>query len=103
MTDARRLDKTAMRRRGRELRALLNQWDPIGVMGPDTPPGDTEYDDLLWPLLRLLEKGASAGDLAEFLQRKLNDDYGLTPGPAAISQVAKRIKHWHDSAWAHTV
>jgi len=47
-----KLDKQALRQRGQQLRALLNEWDPIGV-GPDGPKD--EYDCLLWPVMRQLE------------------------------------------------
>jgi hypothetical protein len=102
MADARKLEQDAMRQRGRELRALLNQWDPIGVMGPEAPPDDTEYDDLLWPLMRLLEGGASAADLDEHLRRKLDSDYGFTPNPTEVQRVARRIKEWFDQKWINT-
>jgi hypothetical protein len=100
MTDSRRLDKNAMRQRGRELRALLNEWDPIGVMGDEAPPGDTEYDDLLWPLMRLLESAASESDIGIWLARKLEADYGFTPEPGKLSVFASRVKGWYEQSWA---
>jgi hypothetical protein len=97
-----KLDKVQLRQRGRELRALLNEWDPIGVMGPEALLGDTEYDDLLWPLMRLLEGGASAEELDEYLRRKLDEDYGFTPNAADVKHVARRVKDWFDASWADT-
>jgi len=100
MTDPRRLDKASMRQRGRELRALLNEWDPIGVMGDEASPGDTEYDDLLWPVMRLLEEGASAADIETWLARKLETDYGFKPEQGPLSLFASRAKAWYEQAWA---
>jgi hypothetical protein len=102
MTEMRRVDKTSMRQRGRELRALLNEWDPIGVMGDDSSPADTEYDDLLWPLMRLLEDDAPVSALADSLFHKLDEDYGLDPNRHEITAVAARVKDWFETKWANT-
>ena len=65
----RKLSKSEMRQRGRELRAMLNEWDPIGVSGL----GDAtdEYDCLLWPLMRMLEENSSVEVLAAYLTTEL--------------------------------
>ena len=102
MVSERKLEKTAMRQRGRELRAILNEWDPIGVMGPDAKPGDDEYDDLLWPVMRLLEGGASAGDLARYLVKKLDEDYGLNVGESKLQGVSSSIKEWFERNWPNS-
>jgi hypothetical protein len=99
VTIERTLDKDAMRRRGRELRALLNEWDPIGIIGPSGP--DDEYDCLLWPLMRLLERGVSQENIAEYLGRELNEHFGLSI-PADTPQFAGRVKAWYETTWAGT-
>ena len=83
-------------------RILLDEWDPIGVMSPDASPGDNEYDDLLWPLMRLLETGATARDLFVFVRNKLTEDYGIDPDEADLDQIAGRVKDWFENNWAGT-
>jgi hypothetical protein len=100
VTAERTLDKEAMRRRGRELRALLNEWDPIGVIGEHGP--DDEYDCLLWPLMRLLEGGASVRDLTDYLQQEFTDHFGLSAAPQGSLQFAEQAKCWYEGSWAGT-
>ena len=66
------------------------------------PPGDTEYDDLLWPLMRLLEEDASADDLEGFLHTKLERDYDLRPDPSDLRRIARQIKEWFATGWPNT-
>jgi hypothetical protein len=94
------LDKSRMRQRGRELRALLNEWDPIGVVA-DGGPTD-EYDCLLWPLMRLLEQDATPRDIASFLKGELKGHFGLGPFVRRPMAFAERAKAWFDHGWADT-
>jgi hypothetical protein len=91
----RKLQKTALRQRERELRALLNEWDPIGLV-PDAP--DDEYDCLIWPILRRLEDGVPAEALVAFLATQLEDHFGLQPDAANVAAFAERAKQWFDAA-----
>ncbi len=43
----------------------MSQWDPIGVQ--DEPNAADEYDGYLGDILTLLERGASADELATYL------------------------------------
>jgi hypothetical protein len=99
VADDRRLDKQAIRQRGRELRTLLVEWDPIGVMGPDGAPED-EYDCMLWPLMRLLEAGGSATDLSQHLMNELQEHFGQPTEPRDVEPFASRAKAWFDDKWA---
>ena len=49
------LSKEQSRVRWAELRRLLCEWDPIGVMDDPEWPRD-EYDCMIGPVLRLLEE-----------------------------------------------
>jgi hypothetical protein len=71
------------------LRALLNERDPIGVRDEGDGPDD-EYDCILVGLLGQLERGASANDLATYLQQLFRDHFGLT-GPGYPIWWAERI------------
>ena len=73
------------------LRALLNSWDPIGIMQHGAPRD--EYDCLIAPVLDLLEAGADAEGIARFLRAELGEHFGLDPGrrAAGIALVSSRI------------
>ena len=77
-----------------ELRALLNEWDPIGVMGePDWPPN--EYDELIDPIRERLDRGASAGELEIFLEQHVRDHIGLESDVDRESRLAARLVEWY--------
>lgn len=57
------------------VRALLNGWDPIGVVRAGGP--EDEYDCLIAPILDRLVRGTSPGDLAAFLRHELDEHFGL--------------------------
>jgi hypothetical protein len=58
-----KLSKEKSRWRRAEIRGLLNEWDPIGIIGgPDSP--EDEYDCLARPLLRLMERESSKAEIA---------------------------------------
>jgi hypothetical protein len=68
------------------VRAVLVAWDPLSVFYPLRPGDDTidgirdEYDDLALPLLGRLQRGESSAEIAGFIERMLDEDYGLGPG-----------------------
>ena len=77
-----------------ELRGLLNEWDPIGVMTePDWPA--TEYDDLVDPLRERLDGGATAGELEVFLEEHVRDHIGVDPDVDRESRLAARLVEWY--------
>ena len=89
-----KLDKQALRQRGRELRALLVEWNPLGV-GPDGPRD--EYDCLLWPVMRKLEAAASPDELTAFLAAELEGHFGAPGDAEGIAKFVARAR-----AWFHT-
>jgi hypothetical protein len=85
------------RRAQRELRGLLNEWDPIGVFDPDyeddgSGPVD-EYDCIRDPRISHLLRGDSRSDIAEFLRDELTGHFGLEPW-LVTTNVIDRICDW---------
>ena len=93
-----RLSPTELRSRFSELREHLNQWDPVGVLDDPEWPRD-EYDCLVGPVLRLLEAGASAAEIATFLRGELRDHFGVDPGWRPPEPLAERIVTWYHERW----
>jgi hypothetical protein len=93
------LSKEQSRARWGELRELLNEWDPIGVM-PDGPRD--EYDCLAGPVLRMLEGGASHGQIADFLRSEIAEHFGLSPQHYDFGSVARGLRRWFHERWDGT-
>lgn len=77
------------------LRALLNSWDPIGVIEHGAPLD--EYDCMIAPMLDRLEAGADADEIARFLRVELGEHVGLDPerhatGIALVSSRAAALR-----------
>ena len=66
---------------------LWNDWDPIGVN--DAPETKREYDSYVPAILKMVEKGATPGQIAEYLIRVEKEEIGLTAGNAL--EVASKI------------
>ncbi|WP_150952938.1 hypothetical protein [Microbacterium testaceum] len=81
-TPPRSLSPAALR-----IRAVLNDWDPIGVhhIGQGWPAD--EYDDLILPILAALDAQPSVDDLAVQLRSVVENDYGL-PAPDGCHETA---------------
>ena len=88
------------RRSQRELRGLLNEWDPIGVFDPgDEDDGSgpvDEYDCIRDRLLSHLLRGDSRYEVAEFLRDELTGHFGLEPW-LVTTDVIDRIFDWWES------
>ena len=77
-----------------ELRALLNDWDPIGVMAePDWPAN--EYDELIPALRERLDAGATAGELEVFLEAHVREHIGVEPDVQREARLAERLVDWY--------
>jgi hypothetical protein len=59
------------------LRVVLNDWDPIGVVGADSDGPEDEYDCLRWPLVSRFQRDASRTEVGDFLRTELHDHFGL--------------------------
>lgn len=78
----------------KDLRRLLNEWDPVGV----ADLVQDEYDCLLVPLFGRLRRGAGRTEIGEFLRHELEDHFGLGPETARPDAVAGAVIAWWTSA-----
>ena len=95
------LDKAASRRRWAEARKIVCDWDPIGVMDNPTWPRD-EYDCIIGPVLRLLERDASIEELQAYLEKELTEHFGIGYVDADVQRVSKTLKSWFSDNWRET-
>jgi hypothetical protein len=72
------------------VRAVLNEWDPIGVhhIGHGWP--EDEYDDLIVPVLEALDVRPTVDELAADLRTVVQTDYGL-PAPDGCHDAARSL------------
>ena len=84
--------KAQIRIKQRELRSLLNEWDPIGA---DGLPED-EYDCFL-RVIGDLHRGATESQVAAYLRAQLADHFGIDPDPSRPEAFARRVYDWY---WA---
>jgi hypothetical protein len=93
------LTKEKSRKRWSELRALLNQWDFIGVMDVGI---EDEYECMIGPLLLRLESGQTVAQISQFLEDNLRDHFGMHRVDD-LDAFAKRVKSWFDEKWSGSV
>ena len=83
--------------RAGELSALLDEWDPLGVYEGDEeisrPPG--EYSDLVWPIIRMLNEGATAEPLARGIRDAVETNYEVSG--VFVMPFAQRLVEWHEA------
>ena len=91
------MSKEQSRDRWFGLRHLFCEWDPIGVMDDPEWPRD-EYDCMVGPSLRMLEAGASAGEIADYLHRETTEHFGLKGDLSNCAEFAARLKAWFPRA-----
>lgn len=95
------LSKEQSRKRYGEIRDLWCRWDPIGVMDDPGWPRD-EYDAYLGPTLRMLERGAGRGELADYLSHAVGEYMGLGERGVRYAQpmrFAEKLLMWFDTYW----
>ena len=94
--------KARARQQTKELRGLLQAWDPMGIFtgDPSDDDQDDEYDCLEAPLLSRLARGATAKEIREHLARELVDHFGLGPEPATGTEFPERVVRWYAERWA---
>ena len=97
----RRLTREQLRQRSAELRDLINEWDPIGVMDDPAWPRD-EYDCLVGPVLRHLEAGHTRDMMIDYLTRELSDHFGLDPAAIRPHDFVERAAAWYSDRWSGT-
>jgi len=70
--------KAESRRRWAELRALVNTWDPIGLIAAGAP--EDEYECIVGPLMRMLEERTSQAMMSSFLLREFDEHFEVPIG-----------------------
>ncbi len=83
-------ERTGLKAQG--IRALLAEWDPLGVTASDG--SSDEYECLVWPLTRLLNREASAEQVASFLSSELAGHFGVDAQTGEPGQFASRLIAW---------
>jgi hypothetical protein len=87
------LTKQASRERWREVRSLVNEWDPIGLISAGAP--DDEYECVVGPVLRMLETSEAPETIGAYLEIEFAEHFGM-PGVAA-SEFAVQAHQWYES------
>jgi hypothetical protein len=80
-----------------ELRALLRDWDPIGVFQDVNPRHHApphEYDCMIPGIHERLRNGASEADLFTFLQDERTNHFGLPASPKVDMEFAEDVHAW---------
>jgi hypothetical protein len=72
------------------LRAILNEWDLIGV----ADEVNDEYDCLIPPLLGRLRAGATRAEIFAYLSQEVRNHFGLRPRRGEIDSIAERLVTW---------
>jgi len=77
----------ALKAESAAIRKILHQdWDPIGCGVPEE-----EYDSYLWPVLALLQKGASRDDLAAYLRTAASESMSSLVPEARLARVLDKL------------
>ena len=85
--------KNQLKSQWAELRDLLCDWDPIGVMD-DPEWSRDEYDCMIGPVLSLLAQGGSNADIAAHLRKEITEHFGLDDSYYDFEDVSRRITSW---------
>lgn len=76
----------------REVRALLLEWDPIGVA--DQPEAADEYDCMIGPLVGHARNGDDVVVVLDRIARERIDHFGLDADLIADRALAEALLHW---------
>ncbi len=93
-----RIEKQELRKRWAELRTLVNEWDPIGLIEAGAPVD--EYECIVGPLLRQLEEGTTERQIAEYLSHELTEHFSVRVVETA--EFTARAKSWYEEKWPGT-
>ncbi len=69
----------------------LREWDPIGVLSPDSDCPRDEYDGFAPEIVRLLDAGTTADHLAGVLRRIAEENMGVKSDPAKDARIAAEL------------
>ena len=76
----------------RQVRAMLMDWDPIGVAG--AAEASDEYVCMISPLLHKLFAGDSSEALAAWIDEERREHFGLRADPHSDVALATRLARW---------
>ena len=93
-------DPQRMSLKAQGIRALLAEWDPLGITESDG--SSAGYECLVWPLTRLLDREASAEQVASFLSSELAGHFGVDAQTGKPGQFASRLIAWFRSSGSST-
>ena len=93
------LSKQQSRARWRQFQDLAFAWDPIGVADSREWVAN-EYDCVVDPVLRMLERDATEAEITDFLMAELRDHFGLSPDTAREARFAATVKRWYQQHWS---
>ena len=89
------LTKQESRERWRELRCLVNEWDPIGLISAGAP--EDEYECVVGPVLRMLETSETPEAIGAYLQGEFAEHFGMSG--IAASDFALQTHQWYRERW----
>jgi hypothetical protein len=82
-----RLTAAALKQRFAELRDLVNEWDPIGLIEAGAPRD--EYECLVGPILRRLEAQNPVHEIAGFLDHQMVEHFGVSGVTGSLAFAVK--------------
>jgi hypothetical protein len=94
-----RISKEDSRRRWRELRDAVNNWDPVGLIASGAPVD--EYECLVGPLMRMLEAGSGSEQIASYLNQDVPNHFGVSK-PKGAQDFSNQIVGWFSIRWKDT-
>lgn len=74
----------------RELKILLNEWNPLGIY---VPPD--EYDCLIYPLLNLLYQKSSKIEIVKYLTKEFHDHFGIELKEIEAVDFTEKLINWY--------
>jgi hypothetical protein len=75
-----------------QFRLLLNDWDPVGLIGLGAP--EDEYECLVGPVLARLAAGQDVDQIANFLRQQLDGHFGANDVAADCGHFAHTATAW---------
>lgn len=85
-------NKHRTRESQKQLRALLMEWDPIGVGW--TPEAADEYDCMISPLMHQLHDGTEERDIRRWIVAEVESHFGMRSDSHREAELAANIVRW---------
>ena len=77
------------------LKQLWNDFDPIGVLGPDSDCPDDEYESYIVPTFMLLEKGVDFIELNNYISFTVKEYIGMPLSDEPIADFVRTLQRWY--------